>query len=207
MNNVILKTALKTLLALLIALILAFGIASLGFPGHMATLFENMRAYNFAAGYAGLAYSYSGTIQNLARCLDDSILAGDNVNVINYGGQLVKSDGFAEYAAARTEEERAGLPDELKDSYDYYNTVYGNVACAQYYVGDKTGALATANGSMQNLSGFPKNNALAALAIHTVGDKPFMQELYDAIKRIEPAEKQKNYYDAVIAMLTKELGI
>lgn len=203
MNNVIVKTALKTLLALIIAAILAFGIASLGFPSQMATLFENMRAYNFAVGYAGLAYGYSGTAENLARCVDDSILAGDSVNILNYGGELVSRSDFISYSDSRTASEREKLPAELKNSYDYYNIVYGNLVCAKYGAGDREGALATAKESMRT-NGFPVNNALAALARRAVenGDAAFKNELYAAISAITPAAGEEEYYNAVIAVLT-----
>lgn len=202
MNNVILKTALKTLLAIIIAAVLAFAVASLAFPAHMATLFENMRAYNFAVGYAGLAYGYSDTTENLARCLDDSILAGDSVNTVNYGNKLVLREGFLEYAQSRTAAEREKLPAELRDKYDYYNVVYGNIARAQYQRGDKDGALQTATDSMSNLSGFPVNNPLAALAAAASGDESFAVQLYNAVKSITPTAEQQAYYEQVIAILT-----
>ncbi len=202
MNNIIVKTALKTLLALIIAAILAFGVASLGFPAQMATLFENMRAYNFAAGYASLAYNYSGRTEDLARCVDDSILAEDHTNIINYGGELVARDDFSEYAAERTASERENLPEGLKDKYDYYNVIYGNIARAKYESGDKDGALATAKESMEQLSGFPVNNALAALAVTAHSDKPFAEELYNAVREITPTSDQLAYYSEVIAILT-----
>ncbi len=202
MKKIIAKTALKTLLALLIAAIIAFGVASLGFPAQMATLFENMRAYNFASGYAGLAYVYAENTPNLARCLDDSILAGDNFNVVNYGDKLVQREDFTEYAAKRTQDEREKLPEDLRQSYDYYNIVYGNLACAKYAEGDKDGAMDTANASMEKLEGFPVNNALAALALASREDKPFAERVYTAIKAIEPTAEQQNYYNAVITILS-----
>ena len=202
MNNVILKTALKTLLALIMAAVLAFAVASLAFPAHMATLFENMRAYNFAVGYAGLACGYSGTTENLARCLDDSILAGDRVNTVNYGKELVLREGFLEYSQSRTAAERENLPAELREKYDYYNVVYGNIARAQYENGDKDGALQTATDSMANLFGFPVNNPLAALAAAASGDKSFAGQLYSAVKAITPTAEQQAYYDEVVAILT-----
>lgn len=204
MNNVITRTALKTLLVLIIAAILAFGVASLGFPAQMATLFENMRAYGFATGYAGLAYSYSGTVENLSRCVDDSILAGDHINIVNYGEQLVGREDFIDYAAERTQRERENLPEELKQSYNYYNIVYSNLVCAKYDNGDKDGALTTANESMKHLGGFPVNNALAALAIRAKqrADSVFAEKIYSAVKAITPDADQREYYDAVIAILT-----
>lgn len=204
MNNIIAKTALKTLLVLIIAAILAFGVASLGFPQHMATLFENLNGYSFATGYAGLAYSYSRTIENLSRCVDDSILAGDYVNVINYGELLVSEEDFVAFAAERTSADREKLSTESASDYNYYHVVYGNLACAKYNRGDSEGALATAKESLPEGSGFPANNAYAALAVRAnlKSDAQFLSELYNAVKVLTPNSGEEEYYEAVMAILT-----
>ena len=197
MKNIVSKTAVKTVLIVISALILAFTTASLAFPQHMATLFENMGAYSFATGYAGLAYKYSGTVQNLARCVDDSILAEDDANVINYGEKLVSHEGFADYAKERTE----------ASGVDYYHFAYSYIACAKYSRGKKDEALQTAKSAMQNVPDFPVNNALAALAIKSVenSDKEFAEKVYLSIVELgsEPAEDQLNYYETVLTILTQ----
>lgn len=181
------------ILVVIIAVALAFATASLGFPQHMATMFENMGAYSFAMGYAGLAYKYSGTVENLARCVDDSIFADDEANVINYGDKLVAHDDFIEYCTTRTEE--SGI--------DYYHFIYSNLACAKYTRDDADGAFETAQASMQNVADFPENNAYAALAIRAVKalDYEMAIKLYQEIIQKTPSAEQQEYYDAVIGIL------
>lgn len=182
-------------MAVIIAIFVAFGTASLGFPQHMATLFEKMGAYSFATGYAGLAYTYKGTVENLARCVDDSIFAHDDANIVNYGNKLVEREDFDAYCEQRNE--------ALDGAVDYYQYIYGNLACAIYSRGDKDGALDAAKNAMQKVSGFPANNALAALAIRSAknSDTEFSATLYNLIKDIEPTLDQQNYYDVVISIL------
>lgn len=198
LKNVVTKTAFKTVLIVIIALIVAFATASLGFPQHMATMFENVGAYSFATGYAGLAYKYSGTVENLARCVDNSILAADDANIVNYGDKLVKHKDFISYSEKRT---------AASGKVDYYHFVYGKLACAKYNRGNKDGAFKTAQTSMQDVSDFPVNNALALLVIRAVkkSDMEFCQKLSDAIiGKFNPSgEQQQKYYDAVVKILTE----
>lgn len=187
MGNVVLKTALRTVLIVLIALFMAFGVASIAFPQHMATLFENMGAYSFATGYSGLAYAYKKSTANLARCVDDSILAHDDENIINYGEMLIARNDFEEFASA-----------------EYKQFITGNLACAKYNKGEKDSALEIAKNAMAGVEGFPKNNALAALAIRAAQKKDALvkEELYKIIIEIVPTEEQTDYHGAVIAILT-----
>lgn len=194
LKNVVAKTALKTVLIVIIALIVAFITASLGFPQHMATMFEKMGSYSFATGYAGLAYKYNGTVENLARCVDDSVFADDDANIVNYGDKLVAREDFIEYSEKRTED--SGI--------DYYHFVYSNLARAKYNRGNSDGAFETAQESMQDATDFPVNNAFAVLAIRSVetSDKEFSEKLLNEIVKFEPAADQLNYYNAVIAILS-----
>lgn len=193
-KSIVTKTALKTLLAAIIAILVVFAAVSLGFPQHMATMFENLGSYSIATGYAGLAYKYNGTVENLARCVDDSIFAGSDANIVKYGEKLVTCGDFAEYSVGRTEE--SGI--------DYYHFVYSNLACAAYNRGDKDGAFERAQESMQDVDGFPENNALAALAIRSVesSDGQFSQKLYQEILTKAPTAEQQDYYLAVIDILS-----
>lgn len=191
MNNVIAKTALKTVLAVLIAAAVAFGVASLGFPAQMASLFENMGAYSFASGYASLAYTYSGKCSDLARCLDDSIFAGDDRNIVNFGDQLLARGDFADYCSTRND-------------VNYSQYASRNVACAKYRSGDKEGALKVAQDSLG--SGFPVNNAVAALAVeaHGVKDREFENRLYEIIEPIRPNGETEAEYKGLLMQLLSE---
>ena len=200
MKNVVSSTAFKAVFIVIIALIIAFATASLGFPKQMATMFEDMGAYSFATGYAGLAYKYSGTVENLARCVDDSILAKDDADIVNYGEKLVKRKDFLSYSQKRT---------AASSGVDYYHFVYGNLARAKYSRKNKDGALITAQASMQDKSDFPLNNALGVLAAQAVkkSDREFCKKLSEAIiGKFNPSdEKQQKYYDAVEIILNQIL--
>lgn len=187
MAKVVIKTALRTVLIVLIALIMTFGVASLAFPQHMATLFEQMGAYSFATGYSGLAYTYKKTTKNLSRCVDDSILAHDDENIITYGEMLIERSDFEDFAA---------------DGYKQF--VMGHIACAKFNVGEKKEAVELAAKAMEGVEGFPLNNALAALSIRAAekSDAEVKEELYKIIINIQPTEGQQDYYGAVIAILT-----
>ena len=102
LKEVVLKTALKTLLAVIIALVLAFGIASLAFPGGMADICENTGNYSMAVGYSSLAYKYSGKVEDLARCAEDSIFAKKDKNIVKYCGELLKHKDFDKYSEEKS---------------------------------------------------------------------------------------------------------
>ena len=193
--KIVTHTAFKAVIIIILVLLIAFATASLGFPQHMATMFEDMGAYSFATGYAGLAYKYSGTVENLSRCVDDSIIAKDDANIVNYGEKIVKRKDFISYCEKRN---------AASDGVDYYHFVYGNLARAKYNRGNKDGALKTAQTSMQNIEGFPVNNAFALLATRAVKnkDRNFCEQIYMLINGIEPSPEQQEYYNAVIAILT-----
>lgn len=199
MKNIVASTAFKAVLIVIIALIVAFATASLGFPQHMATMFEEVGAYSFATGYAGLAYKYSGTVENLARCVDDSILGGDDANIVNYGNKLVKRNDFIDYSKKRT---------AASGKVDYYHFVYGNLARAKYNRNDKDGALKTAQTSMQDITDFPVNNAFGLLAVRATKktDKEFCKKLLACIQELnlQPSSEQQSYYGTVVKILTEK---
>lgn len=206
MNNVISKTAVRTLLAVIIAAVLAFAVASLVFPQHMATVFERTGNYSFATGYASLAYKYNDTTANLARCVDDSILAEKDAKIVKFGDWLVEADDFDEYCASRNQAayEKAEGSDVDFSTYDYRQIVYGNLARAKYARGDKQGAFDTAVQGMTGVAGFPINNSLAALAlrVYEAKDSEYMQNLRNVLQNITPAnEVESGYLQDVIAIL------
>lgn len=207
MNNVISKTALKTLLAVIIAAVLAFAVASLIFPQHLATAFERTGNYSFATGYASLAYKYNDTTPNLARCVDDSILAGRDAKIVKFGEWLVAVDDFDEYCASRNQAAYEQAEDGVDFStYDYRQIVYGNLARAKYSRGDKQGAFDTAVQGMTGVAGFPINNSLAALAlrVYEAKDSEYMQKLSQALQSISPADgAESEYLNDVMAILGK----
>ncbi len=128
LKEVVLKTALKTLLAVIIALVLAFGIASLAFPGGMANICENTGNYSMAAGYSSLAYKYSGKVEDLARCAEDSIFAKKDKNIVKYCNELLQHKDFD-----RLCEEKSGnvIVNGVQLKLDYRQYITDNRDAAQ----------------------------------------------------------------------------
>lgn len=191
MTKIIIKTTLKTLLALLLALVAAFAVMSLGFPQHMATLFENIGAYGVATGYASLRYSYTKDIGDLDRCARDSISSGNIGNIVKYCVRLTEDEGFEELCESNT-----GV-------YDYRQYICSNLACAQYASGDRTGALATAGSAMEGISDFPEGNAASSLAVRIAEarDAESASALLAVVEKHTPTESQQRSYDAAVALL------
>lgn len=187
MGKIIGRTILKTAVGLLIVLAVAFTVASLGFPQHMATAFENVGAYRVATGYASLRYAYTDDIGDLDRCARDSILSGSDKNIVKYCGKLVKKEGFD------------ALCEKQGGEYDYRQYIYGNLASSQYRRGDTEGSLASAVEAMEGVTGFPVNNALAILAIRAAEkqDDGMAALLLPVLEGIQPSEGEEEYYQKV----------
>ncbi len=188
MNKLILKTALKTAACIIALVLVAFTVASLGFPAEMAGMCERAGNYSFATGYASLKYSYTKDVNDLSRCVVDSILAGNEANVIKFGEKLLADEGFA----------------ELAENADYKQYVCGNVACAQYASGKKDRAMQTVREAMLGVTDFPLNNSYAVLCIRVCekADTVSAAELKDGLTRYAPeGERQQKYYDAITKSL------
>lgn len=162
----------------------------------MAGFFENIGAYSFATGYASLAYTYSPNTEYLVRCLDDSILSGNEGNIVNFGDKFISDENFEEYCAERSNE-----------TLDYKYYVFSSVATAKYGRGDKEGALNLAEQSFEGVSGFPKRNVYAALAVKAIekGDRAFEDELYNLVLNIDeknkPLDGEEGHYNQLLAAL------
>lgn len=188
LSKIIVKTILKTVLGLVAVLAVAFLIMSLGFPQTMAGICEKTGAYNLATGYASLRYAYTGSAEDLDRCAGDSILAGNDENIVKYCGSLVKEDEFTEICL------------KYEGNGDYRQYVYSKLAAAQYRTGDKEGALASAQEALEGVGGFPAGNAIAALAteVAEARDKDTASKLLAVIEKISPVgDEESVYYNRV----------
>ena len=198
MNNIIVKTALKTFLAIVIILFVAFGVASLGFPQHMATLCENMGAYSIATGYASLRYTYTDDMGDLSRCLEDSIFSQKDKNIVAFGDKMLADKGaFEEFCAAKS--------DGVWQSYDYRQYVLGAIASSKLIMEDGDGAIETATYALDGESGFPVPNAAGDLA-ETIGDlkdRAAADKLYAVVSgRVPSGELEAGYHTAVLKILS-----
>ena len=212
MHKVVTKTAFKTFIIVIVVLIVAFATASLGFPGQMATFFENMGSYSFATGYASLAYTYSGSYEDLARCVDDSILSEDDKNIVNFASQFVDRSGFEDYCKKRDEANAKNLEESgitAYTDYSYKQYVFGKLASSQYALGDRDAAIETAEKSMDGI-GFPVNNAYVMLArrAYEKKDVQMKSKLYeklserrDKIANEDHLSKDLNYINQVLLIL------
>ncbi|MDE7330480.1 MAG: hypothetical protein K2N30_05295 [Clostridia bacterium] len=189
MFKVIAKTALKTLLAAVIILCVAFGVASLGFPASMAGFFEKCGNYSFATGYASLSYTYSGKVDDLARCLNDSIMAGNDGNTVHFGNMLLDNGGFNGYCA---------------ENNGYRQFACGKIAAAKYRQGDKQNALLVAKSAFTE-GGFPVGNALVELMITAESDKDMLSAIKTEVGGIVPEDGEREYYEMVLDILNNSL--
>lgn len=162
----------------------------------MATMFENMGNYSFATGYASLRHMYTQNVEDLARCVDDSIMSRNNRNIITFCTRFTGDDDFEEYCQKRS---AGGEAD-----YDYKQYVLGNLASAKYAEGDKEGALSDARNALSGVTGFPVNNAAGILAIRVAeaADGETAKALLEIVRSRTPEASQQQYFDAVVEVLT-----
>lgn len=185
MAKIILRTTLKTLLGLVIALLIIFLVLSFGFPSQMASLFEKMGAYGIATNYASLSYAYKNDADSLERCARDSILAGDDEDIVKYCTYLAGDDGF-------------GAVCEKNGGESYRQYIYGKLAASLYKTGDADGALNTVAEALDG-RGFPENNAAIELALCVVRaeDGGCAARLSELLDGIEPEEGERGDYEKV----------
>ncbi|MDE7167493.1 MAG: hypothetical protein K2O28_01440 [Clostridia bacterium] len=198
MFKVILKTALKTLLIVAVIVLVAFGVASLGFPSEMAGLCEKSGNYSMATGYASLSYTYTKDVNDLNRCFLNSVHANNDSDIVKFGDKLIADEKFAEVC------EKAESTVQIEADYKQY--VYGRVAAAKYRNGKKDEAFDTAVAA--DVQGFPKNNALAILAVQVIEskDKDMANKLLAEVGNHTPAEGDSDYHTALVNELTKVSG-
>ena len=175
------------MVAAVAALLIAFGIASVGFPRSMSGICENTGNYRLAARYASLSYIYTGDINDLWRGAENGRRAGDNEKVIEFNEKMVAHSNFEKLCAE-------------KGGQTVRQYVYANLAQARYAASDRQGAVDAVKDALEGVEGFPKNNALAVLAVtvSAAGDVSAAEQLYELMKdRGDGSE----YYSAVERVL------
>lgn len=201
LERIVVKTAAKTALILLGVLVVAFCVLNLVFPQHMATFTENIGNYTLAVKYASLRYSYTGDVYDLARCVDDSILAEKDDLILDYGEKLLGDEGYAmvvEYKNAQV----------LNGAMDYDAFVCGKVAVAQYRMGDFDAALELAENS-NGTNSFKKGNALAALAVEVRAqrDAESAEKLLAVLDGINSSEEEENKFRDELYRLVRIIAV
>lgn len=193
MSKVVLKTAIKTAIAVIVLLLVAFAVASLGFPKKMAEFNEKCGNYSIAAGYMSLSYTYSGEVDDIARCVADSVLAENDKNTVKFGDKLLSHEKFDEYCEGQTE----------KLNIDYRQYICGQISAAKYREGDTDGAVEAAKRSLEKVKGFPAGNPLVRLTVEMKykNDRDGAKKILAALEGITPAEDELTYYERVKIIL------
>ena len=128
LSNVIVKTAIKTLIVIIFAVGIAACILCFGFPKTVAGIGEKTGNYSMAVTFASIQYTYTGDIEDLARCAEDSILSENDENIVKYCGKLIEDEGFEEYCAQRSGKLDLG---DLKVVINYRQFIENNLSSAQ----------------------------------------------------------------------------
>lgn len=194
MKNFVIKTAVKTFLIILGAAVVGFGIFTFACPQHMASFTEQLGNYTLAVRYAALRYSYTGDTRDLARCLQDAILCGDDGLVEQYGDEFFQKDDRALVMAELSAE----------TGVDHLYFFGSALACARYRGGDFGGALAFAS-DINGASSFASGNPLMALASELIGagDGENAPALISALNGLSVADDGQK---ALLAEVVSALG-
>lgn len=167
----------------MIVLCVIFTIFNFAFPQHMATFSEGIGNYNLAVKYASLRYSYTHEIDDLARCFDDAVLWKNDKYIIQYGEELIKSDGFDELCASKS---------QSGSSYAYRQRVLGKISISYYNTGKKGKAVELA-ASANGYTGFAYGNALMSLAsvVKAANDSEVCGLLIKKLDEINPVSQDE----------------
>ncbi|MDE6867702.1 MAG: hypothetical protein K2J83_00955 [Clostridia bacterium] len=171
-QKIILISALEGLAALALAALLVFSLWILCSPQTMATASEKTGNYSFAVTCADLRYKYTKKTDDLARCVQDSILCGNDELIVKYGESFIAKDDFEEVCESRGE--------------NFKTYACGNIALSQY----KTESLEKA------VSTCEKGGALSfiklTVAVAESGSGEDRQALITALENQTPSETITN---------------
>ncbi len=194
MKNLIVKTAVKTFLIILCAAVLIFGIVSFACPQHMATFAEQIGNYGIALRYASLRYTYTDDTGDLARCVEDAILAGDDSSVIKYGDEFFEKEDC----------EQVALELYIDTNIDYYGLFSSELVKAYYATGEFGHALELAEDFNDGTDAFEYGCPLMSLAISVIsgGDGENAGAMIESLQQLSPSdETQIQYLNDVIERL------
>ncbi|MCD7728578.1 MAG: hypothetical protein LUI60_01525 [Clostridia bacterium] len=200
-KNVLGKIALLTLGFVIALAILFFAFLSIATPGVLAGWCEKTGNYSMAARYASLHYAYTGDVEEVARCTQDSILAENDKYVVRYGTQFIDHEDFDAYCAERD----LYYGEKYNISYSYRQYIYGEIAVSYYSNGDTISAIGCAIEALDTnfdralytedgtaaytIYGFADSNALITLSLKVINN-------YD--------EAAAEYIAAVLSDITAE---
>ena len=159
MDKIIIRAALRTLAAIGVLLVFLSLSLCLIFPSTMMYITYDLGMDGASVQYGMRAYRNTDDITYVAFATETAI-GSDAYEEIEYCGlKLIAHEDFALYCQAR--DDKAGT----NNLYKQY--VYGQVAFAQYRLGKKSSAIATAVAALCPHQ-FPENNAFVALALNAL---------------------------------------
>ena len=196
MKNFVVKTAVKTLLIVLAVIVVGFVIFNFAFPQHMATFAEKLGNYDMAVWYSSLRYSYTDDTDDLARCLEDAILAENDQKIVEYGDEFFEKDDRVAVMVQLTEDK----------GIDYLNLFGGHLVSSKYACGDFDGALDLALDFFESTQSLGYECPLTSLVASLVSNKdavnaPALLEALQSIdlSAIDLSEEDLELLDYLIA--------
>ena len=196
MDKVILRAVLSTLAA--IGILIAFMVFALCFifPSTMMYITYDLGMDGSSIRNARRAYKYSGNVEYIAFATEVSIGKDDNEYISECGKLFIADDEFMIYCQKRNET----LPEGVEGYYEQY--VYGQVAVAEYKLGNKSEAVDLAFDGVQN--SFPKNNAVVALLLTAFqnNDRETVLDIYREMDNIDEriSAEEMAYFMEILAL-------
>ena len=194
-DKVILRAALSTLAAiaaLLAAMILALCFI---FPSTMMRITYDMGMDVASIRYAKRAYDYTSDVSFIAFATEAAIGLGDYAQIEECGEKLIDDEHFNAHCQSQN------TLIESDGGYEQY--VFGQVCVAKYRQGEKTEAIEKAFALVK--SGFPKNNAVAAVLLIALSadDTATANAVKEKMNEMDASTfsaSDKEYYDALLAL-------
>lgn len=195
-DKVILRAALSTLAA--IAALLAVMILALCFvfPSTMMRITYDLGMDGASIRYAKRAYAYTNDVSFIAFATEVAIGIDDYAQIATCGEQLIADKNFN----AHCETQNALIASA--GGYEQY--VFGQVCVAKYRQGEKTEAIEKAFALVE--SGFPKNNAVAAVLLTALSqeDSVAVNAVKEKMCEMDAgafSASDREYYDALLALV------
>ena len=194
-DKVILRAALSTLAA--IATLLAVMILALCFifPSTMMHITYDMGMDEASIRYAKRAYAYTSDVSFIAFATEVAIGLDDYAQIETCGEELIADENFNAYC------ERKNALIASAGGYEQY--VFGQVCVAKYRQGEKAEAIEKAFALVD--SGFPKNNAVAAVLLIALSqeDTETVNAVKEKMNKMDAgafSASDREYFDALVAL-------
>ncbi len=194
-DKVILRAALSTLAAIA-ALLAAMTLAlCFIFPSTMMRITYDLGMDGASIRYANRAYSYTGDVYFIAFATEVAIGESNDAQIELCGEKLIDDENFDAHCQKRNE--------QVASEGGYAQYVFGQVCLAKYRQGEKTEAIDKSFALVE--SGFPKNNAIAAvlLAALSQDDDETVQAVATKMNEMnasEFSETEKTYFEDLLAL-------